>query len=120
MSWKYSKIMWWDLRSVLGFSLRTEPTGKYIECLDGPHYRHGTSREVGVWPGERSVGRTNGLSPAHIPSPDMGSPRQRLRVHGTRTPEIHSSFTAYYSVITANYMTLYASTFSLFFPPIFY
>ena len=64
--------------------------------------------QVEIYP----LGRTNGLSSSHIPSPDMGSLRQRLRAHGARISEIYSGFTAYYSVITASSMTLYASTFS--------
>lgn len=104
---------------MLGCFLKRVPAGKCRECLDGPHYRHGTNREAemcphersvdranGVFlthlpPSERSVDRANGLFPAHLPRPDMSLLRQRLKVPGARIPEIHSGFSTYNVMITS-------------------
>lgn len=96
------EVAFWD-------ALRTVSAGKCRECLDGPHYRHGTNREAGMWPDERSVDRVIGLLPVHLPRPAVSSLRQRLRAHGARIPEIHSGLTTYNFVITSKLYDLCAS-----------
>lgn len=86
---------------MLGCFLKRVPAGKCRECLDGPHYRHGTNREAEMCPRERSVDRANGLFPAHLPRPDMSLLRQRLKAPGARIPEIDSGFSTYNVMITS-------------------